>query len=939
MKKRLLAVLLACCMAASMASAVFADEPPALTEPPAAVEPADPDPPAPSGEEIPAPAVDEPAAPTPAPEPGPEPTAEPQPTATPAGEATPEPTAEPTAAPAEPTAAPTEVPTEAPPELPPEISEEAPEQTPAATLPPEPAASPEPTEPTQTPTPAPTETPETAAPDHAPALQAAPAASVTVESVELRDTISADGCFTAVVNGSDARQPGLTYTWYRSRDGQSWEAVTPQQCSGNGWNITPGSEQRLNAALDSLAAKPGDTERLWYRVEVTGDTALTSAAAQVPYYIQLQNGGFETPKVAGNSGLFSHPKESRRSHFIQTPDAASDPTIVWRTTGMAPLWGTTDKKDYYIEIVDGTNRLYTDKIWNRDSTDANDPTVCYHTDKAHGGEQFAELNCEAYGALYQDVLTVPGATLYWSLAHRGRTGADSMVLLIAPVAVADAITQELSNYANGNVAAALNRTVTVDGESHTISEYIVKEGSGNGILTDGNTAWAVHGGTYTVPAGQYVSRFFFLAVSTAGGDKTEGNLLDDVWFSTQPAPLQPDEATLRLTKQLDGTLTDAERAAIWPLVEFTVTNGAGTAVATVRGDAMAQGSTGAERTLVLHLPLSDSTGRTERYTVTETAHAAPAGLLYLGSRTALNGEDWQTAGSTPQLADITLNTTAETVAAFENTYARQTGSLRITKAVTDETLRTEANAVTNIFAVDSLPVGRYTLTYDSGTVETRELTAPGVLEIALPGVQSVTVSGVPVGRYTVTETEHPDLESYYCTTAEASAAVQVPSGGVGETVITNTYAPFLTLTVTKRVTGGMGDTRRGFAFTATVDDVPVTQASENVTVSGGAALTAEGFTIPHRGSVTIGRLRPGQRFTVTEAALADYETSIDDGNAVTLGTSYAGTMGDENTALTVVNNKDGVPPTGLHVDRAPGWLVLAALACLALTRRRRRRAP
>ena len=110
-------------------------------------------------------------------------------------------------------------------------------------------------------------------------------------------------------------------------------------------------------------------------------------------------------------------------------------------------------------------------------------------------------------------------------------------------------------------------------------------------------------------------------------------------------------------------------------------------------------------------------------------------------------------------------------------------------------------------------------------------------------------------------------------------------------------------------------------------------------VSGGAALTAEGFTIPHRGSVTIGRLRPGQRVAVTEAALADYETSIDDGNAVTLGTSYAGTMGAENTALTVVNNKDGVPPTGLHVDRAPGWLVLAALACLALTCRRRRRTP
>ena len=48
MKKRLLAVLLACCMAAGMANAVFAaDELPATAESAAAIAPADPDPPAP----------------------------------------------------------------------------------------------------------------------------------------------------------------------------------------------------------------------------------------------------------------------------------------------------------------------------------------------------------------------------------------------------------------------------------------------------------------------------------------------------------------------------------------------------------------------------------------------------------------------------------------------------------------------------------------------------------------------------------------------------------------------------------------------------------------------------------------------------------------------------------------------------------------------------
>jgi hypothetical protein len=38
------------------------------------------------------------------------------------------------------------------------------------------------------------------------------------------------------------------------------------------------------------------------------------------------------------------------------------------------------------------------------------------------GSQFAELNANQVSTLYQDVATVPGQVLVWSLAHRGRTG-------------------------------------------------------------------------------------------------------------------------------------------------------------------------------------------------------------------------------------------------------------------------------------------------------------------------------------------------------------------------------------------------------------------------------------------------------------------------------------------------------------------------------------
>ena len=160
---------------------------------------------------------------------------------------------------------------------------------------------------------------------------------------------------------------------------------------------------------------------------------------------------------------------------------------------------------------------------------------------------------------------------------------------------------------------------------------------------------------------------------------------------------------------------------------------------------------------------------------------------------------------------------------------------------------------------------------------------------------------------------------------------------MGEAVITNTYAPFLRVTVTKQVTGGMGDTRRGFAFTAAIDGAAVTADTPYVQPYGGAALTADGFTIPHKGSIVIGHLKPGQTVTVTEETLTDYETTMDDGSNVTLGSSYTATLTGD-AALTCVNNKDGVPPTGLAQDAAPAVWLLAAGAALAVVCRRRREA-
>ena len=564
MKKRLLAVLLACCMAAGMANAVFAaDELPATAESAAAIAPADPDPPAPE----------------------------------------------------------------------PEIEAE---PTPAA----DPAA-----------------TPETARTLVMETLLAAPdtaAQTAVVTSAELVDSIRTDGCFTAKVNGSTDRLDGAVYTWYRSKDGTNWEEVPQQLCSGDAWNITPGSEHRLNAALDACIAGVRDAERLYYKVEVTGTDGakLTAAAMQVPYCIQLQNGSFETPDIAGLKAYHNKNNNTPASRLYYSPDGetgtfftqypSGEGGIVWQTTGVARHW-QTGSAGLYIELADGSNRSYNGT--------RNYPEASYSIDGAYDGQQFAELNCEAYGALYQDVLTAPGTTLHWSLAHRarGRGMQDSMALLIAPVDVAAQITDILAGASSKDdnrgllVRAALDRTVQYNGEEVPIRSFMV-----GGEITDGNDQWGVHSGDYTVRAGQYVSRFFFLALSSGKGDRREGNLLDKVWFSTEPAPPVAGHANLTLRKTLAGSLTADELTAVRAGLTFTVTRSDGTAVAVISGADMTVGTDPAQCSYTIQdLPVASEGGTPYTYTVTETAHAAPAAVLYLASRAAVNGDALQPAGDPP----------------------------------------------------------------------------------------------------------------------------------------------------------------------------------------------------------------------------------------------------------------------------------------------------
>jgi hypothetical protein len=150
------------------------------------------------------------------------------------------------------------------------------------------------------------------------------------------------------------------------------------------------------------------------------------------------------------------------------------------------------------------------------------------------GVDFAEINANSAGTLYQDVVTTPGQTMHWSLLHRARIGTDVMHVLIGD--------------AN-----------TADPASDTGWDFISAD------ISDDTTAWGAHEGDYVVPAGQTCTRFAFRAVSSGAGDPSFGNFLDAVGFSIPVPPTPTPHPTLHVTEPpTDTARIDTTAASTMP---------------------------------------------------------------------------------------------------------------------------------------------------------------------------------------------------------------------------------------------------------------------------------------------------------------------------------------------------------------------------------------
>lgn len=357
------------------------------------------------------------------------------------------------------------------------------------------------------------------------------------------------GKLTAAYSDTNAE---VGYVWYRSINGAPETMQIPTQyTSTTGTNLgkdisTDGKE--LYISLNGGALKYNGNESVIYKVSAyskadlneyglpkDGATALaTSDSYSVTGYYEVQNGSFETPVITD-----LHKNTNNWQFSNENYKALGG---AWQTTGThdASEWSDSEGADIEIVTADKTNS-------NKDLSGYS----WYGTEAAADGNQFAELNCEADGALYQDVLTTPGETLNYQVAHRARGSRidataenDTMYVVIMPTQMAiekgittqDKVQDVINNRANDTYAGA------------TVVEY-----------TDDDQNWTTHTGVYNVMnSGQYSTRFFFVSGATASGKKTVGNFIDNVKFTRDKLTPAAGTASITVTKTITGL--DAEAA-------------------------------------------------------------------------------------------------------------------------------------------------------------------------------------------------------------------------------------------------------------------------------------------------------------------------------------------------------------------------------------------
>lgn len=374
-----------------------------------------------------------------------------------------------------------------------------------------------------------------------------PKAPAGEQLVYLRDDINNSGKLIAeIVN--DKGEPiaggldGASFEWTRS---DNWRISYKAYDSTDGY-------RSVNVARDhgGLTEARKNADGTYRPITYTAKVTLANGEIQYPTYTvyyqsEILNASFEFPNAPASTYTFF---------------SNGWPEMYWKST--AP--GTDAEhvsKD--IEFGDVTNNTCT-------GTD-------FGVNHAAGGVQFAELNAENFGSLYQDIITAPGEEIAWEFAHAPRPiqswaqgMTNKMFIVIGATenaqklttqdhltklgfAAVDAAKAQFTG-TNGNPAFSAfmdgSQPVTIDFvyNGTAMGTYTVWyhdadqeredfNGNDNAFYGQGNNyGWTPLSGSYDTPEGQYRTRLFFVTcidpditdntkVDNANG-KNAGNLID-----------------------------------------------------------------------------------------------------------------------------------------------------------------------------------------------------------------------------------------------------------------------------------------------------------------------------------------------------------------------------------------------------------------------------
>jgi hypothetical protein len=239
-----------------------------------------------------------------------------------------------------------------------------------------------------------------------------------------------------------------------------------------------------------------------------------------------------------------------------------------------------------------------------------------------------------------------------------------------------------------------------------------------------------------------------------------------------------------------------------------------------------------------------------------------------------------------------------------------------------------------------------------------------VAQVEVAAGQTVTIEDLPTAVCYYIEEVPVDNYVLTAATASGSGATITNSYDIYDTLsladevltFTNTYVEpdGNDLSISKTVTGSLGDTKRSFEFNVTLNDEnnsPLSNEDIQVVLPGTTNATMyttdnDGnikVNLKHGDTVVLQNLLQGTSFTITETDADDYTTSFSvDGNSSqeSANHSQSGSMTNgKDVAVSVTNDKKLIVPTGIKVEALPYVIILmfsGITLVIAISKKRRK---